>query len=261
MKRGNYIMSNMYDNITGRAPIATDDLGYIGTGNKASDILSGGGTTDYNDLNNKPSINNVELKGNKSASDLGLQPTIDSTHKLSPDNISFTESQSNSVNSGITAALTEQITTNENNILMLETMNGAKNLAKVATGTRTGTGYFLNVDTVNTMDIAANTSVYMIFDYVIADGQSSMQLTDSDGQVIAGTTIYTAAGTTSGHKVSKVTPSVNARGYNFYSSSTGDVTISNIMIVPADIYEAGFTDYQPYCMTNAEITAWIQAHT
>ena len=117
-------MSNMYDNITGRAPIATDDLGYIGTGNKASDILNGGGTTDYNELTNKPTINNVELKGNKTSSDLGLQPTIDSTHKLSPDNISFTETQSNAINSGITAALTEQISTNQNNISLLDSVCG-----------------------------------------------------------------------------------------------------------------------------------------
>lgn len=33
-----------------------------------------GGTTDYSDLENKPSINNVTLSGNKSSSDLGLQP-------------------------------------------------------------------------------------------------------------------------------------------------------------------------------------------
>lgn len=32
----------------------------------------GGGTSDYTDLSNKPKINNVELSGNKSASDLGL---------------------------------------------------------------------------------------------------------------------------------------------------------------------------------------------
>lgn len=31
-----------------------------------------GGTTDYNDLENKPQINNITLSGNKSASDLGL---------------------------------------------------------------------------------------------------------------------------------------------------------------------------------------------
>lgn len=35
---------------------------------------TGGGTTDYIDLSNKPKINNVELKGNKTLDDLGIQP-------------------------------------------------------------------------------------------------------------------------------------------------------------------------------------------
>ena len=34
-----------------------------------------GGTSDYTDLTNKPKINNVELKGNKSLNDLGIQPS------------------------------------------------------------------------------------------------------------------------------------------------------------------------------------------
>lgn len=37
----------------------------------------GGGTSDYLDLDNKPSINNVELTGNKTASDLGLATPSD----------------------------------------------------------------------------------------------------------------------------------------------------------------------------------------
>lgn len=37
---------------------------------------SGGGTDDYEALNNKPKINNVTLSGNKSSSELGLQSTI-----------------------------------------------------------------------------------------------------------------------------------------------------------------------------------------
>lgn len=37
---------------------------------------SEGGTSDYNTLKNKPSINNVEIKGNKSLSDLGIQQAI-----------------------------------------------------------------------------------------------------------------------------------------------------------------------------------------
>lgn len=36
----------------------------------------GGGTSDYDDLNNKPSINNVELSGNKALSDLGIQEQL-----------------------------------------------------------------------------------------------------------------------------------------------------------------------------------------
>lgn len=45
---------------------------------------STGGTSDYEELSNKPRINNVELTGNKTASELGLQPsgsylTVDST--------------------------------------------------------------------------------------------------------------------------------------------------------------------------------------
>ena len=36
--------------------------------------IQGGGTSDYSNLTNKPSINNVTLSGNKSLSDLGIQP-------------------------------------------------------------------------------------------------------------------------------------------------------------------------------------------
>ena len=35
-----------------------------------------GGTTNYSDLSNKPQINNTELSGNKSSSDLGLQDKL-----------------------------------------------------------------------------------------------------------------------------------------------------------------------------------------
>lgn len=53
---------------------------------------SGGGTSDYSDLDNKPQINNVELDGNKSLSDLGIQGEVDSSHKLSADLIDDTSS-------------------------------------------------------------------------------------------------------------------------------------------------------------------------
>lgn len=50
----------------------------------ASDINVKPGTTDYNDLSNKPSINGIALDGNKTATDLNLQSYI-----LLPSNTDF----------------------------------------------------------------------------------------------------------------------------------------------------------------------------
>ena len=44
----------------------------LGSGN--IDIQGGGGTSNYNNLNNKPQVNSVTLQGNKSLDDLGIQP-------------------------------------------------------------------------------------------------------------------------------------------------------------------------------------------
>ena len=51
--------------------LTTDAKGNIITQNK-EDFEGGGGTTDYNNLENKPQINGVELKGNKTSSDLKM---------------------------------------------------------------------------------------------------------------------------------------------------------------------------------------------
>jgi len=53
----------------------------------------GGGTTDFNDLSNKPKVNNTTLVGNKTSSDLGLQPAINASNKLSADLIAETDSK------------------------------------------------------------------------------------------------------------------------------------------------------------------------
>lgn len=46
----------------------------LGSGNINIEGGGGGGTSNYADLINKPKINNVELNGNKSLNDLGIQP-------------------------------------------------------------------------------------------------------------------------------------------------------------------------------------------
>lgn len=67
----------------------------------------GGGTTNYNALENKPQINSHELSGNKSSSDLGLQAAL-------------TEAQLAAVNSGIDSTKVQQISTNETNISSIQ---------------------------------------------------------------------------------------------------------------------------------------------
>lgn len=47
----------------------------VGSTMTISSSGGGGGSTNYNDLSNKPSINNVTLSGNKSLTDLGIQPS------------------------------------------------------------------------------------------------------------------------------------------------------------------------------------------
>ena len=42
----------------------------------------GGGTKDYEQLNNLPKINDVELKGNKSLSDLGISNVTINNHGI-----------------------------------------------------------------------------------------------------------------------------------------------------------------------------------
>lgn len=49
-------------------------------------VSGGGGASDYTELSNKPKINNVELSGNKSASDLGLLTASDINGKENSSN-------------------------------------------------------------------------------------------------------------------------------------------------------------------------------
>lgn len=67
------------------------------------------GTDNYNQLSNQPKINSVTLTGNKSLSDLGIQPTIDSSHKLDSANVSFSTAQLSALSSGIDSTKVSQI--------------------------------------------------------------------------------------------------------------------------------------------------------
>ena len=75
--------------------IAGDNITLSVSGNDITINSQAGGTSDYSDLTNKPKINNVELSGNKSLSDLGItnfsgdyndlsnKPSLDTTSGVS----------------------------------------------------------------------------------------------------------------------------------------------------------------------------------
>ena len=65
------------------------------------------GTTDYSDLSNKPKINNVELSGNKSLSDLGIQGILTSQNAYTSKGTSAKVAQISTNNLGQVTNITE----------------------------------------------------------------------------------------------------------------------------------------------------------
>lgn len=78
-------------------------------------IPAGGGTYDYERLRNKPSINEVELIGNKTSEELGLA-SIDDIPTLQD---LVTPEQLEAINSGATSTNIAQISTNAGNIILI----------------------------------------------------------------------------------------------------------------------------------------------
>lgn len=78
-------------------------LKYDGTKWIPAEVEGGSGTTDYNNLTNKPSINNVTLSGNKTSHDLSLADIND----LTAENISFDNTVSGMSADNVNEALDE----------------------------------------------------------------------------------------------------------------------------------------------------------
>ena len=73
---------NGVDNKTYMTPLRTKQA------IQANKSGGGSGTSNYNDLENKPKINNVTLEGNKTSSELGLTGDKDFTYiKSTPDSV------------------------------------------------------------------------------------------------------------------------------------------------------------------------------
>lgn len=245
---------------------------------------SGGGTNDYDDLVNRPQINSHTLTGNMSGADLGLQNTIsdldtiragaaagatavqpaDMTSALAAKQDALSTAQLAAVNSGITSTDVEQIETNKNNILVLEQANGSKNQINIPNGTYVaGTSSFsvsggaVTSTATDNNTHAADLSVFTLKagTYVFFDDSSDLSAVQYRIYQQSPDTRLTPAG----QNPATFTIANDTVVYiSCYTFKTGTMT-THPMLVTKTMWDAGFTDYQPYALSNAELTVAIQA--
>lgn len=102
------------------------------------EVDMGGGTTDYTELENKPSINNVELSGNKSADDLGLYTKTEVNEKLNVINKTINDNWQNSNNTNmIKYPYTNGMSKTVNGITFVVNSNGTVTVNGIASSDAT----------------------------------------------------------------------------------------------------------------------------
>lgn len=274
----------------------------------------GTGTDNYNELNNKPSINGTVLSGNKSLDNLGIQakltfdsaPTEDSENPVKSggvysalagkqDTISdlstirsgaaagatavqpaaletalaqkqdaLSSEQLDAVNSGITSTDVAQIETNKNNISSLWN-NGAKNHYKI-TSTQSVTG--ITFDKVSESELSINgtftASTYVYFNltannFRLPAGTWKFRFTTTGTVPNRSITFgVQGQGNTTASKDTDYEFTTTGAEYltaytQFFTNDTVDGSI-RIMVRPANATDPS---YQPYAMSNVELTAGL----
>ena len=158
----------------------------------------GGGTTDYTDLENKPSINSVTLTGNKTGADLGLLDNMsnDTSHSfvLSPNQI-------NKVGSGTqySVIITPE---NVNNVGYYQTVIGAA----------TGAGNNQRCTVIGFNAGGSSNCATSIGSGTLASGGSGQS--QGGGPTVVGSDSYTSAGTSVGSGVTSSSGVAVGRGFN-----------------------------------------------
>lgn len=198
----------------------------------------------------------------------GLQTELSASNKLNPAYINYdsthravsdtekstwdskqnalSSTQLSAVNSGITSADVEQITTNKNNILFNTNM-GVKNLSRWNSGTSTQA----NPTMASRIPLTSDGGEYTIsYNTSLTTGTIAVGFKDSGGNTTVTAEIDNA------NKIKTVTIPANTAYFNIYTLAYGDY--SNFMICKKVVYDSDPT-YQPYAMSNVELTAAIQA--
>ena len=172
------------------------------------------------------------------------------------------------------AELTVKEQQNENNILLLEQANGAKNALNISTIEKSSNiTTTLNSDKTITLSVtSANARSYVYINgasYIQNVYSNYILVWDNGGnQAINCGVTYSNNGTSWANESfnntgSSIEINSNYQYLRFSMYFEANTAITNatvkIMLITKSAYNAGFTDYQPYAMSNAELTAAIQA--
>lgn len=234
------------------------------------------GTMNYDELENKPSINGIVLVGNKTGADLNLVSQADlddyATNAsvvagLATKQDALSSSQLAAVNSGITSADVAQITTNKNNILTVADSGGVKNIFNPTYNTTLNPSNFTgtvtrNADNTYTLNGTNSSSVSYITLGNITLNPGSYVLygrpDDNSGLYLYDDGLWIDSDTYDRRYIS-ITETTTKRIYIRIAANTvlTDYTIYPMICTNSqwDISKK----YEPYALSNAELTAAIQA--
>ena len=151
------------------------------------------------------------------------------------------------LSSGISAEKVWQIATNKSGVVITANQSTRYNLSPFSGDVAGSDG--TTIASGVSIDIPAG-NYYVAYDTTATTGTATIGFKDNGNSNV----VVVEVGNTVKLKAFTV-PNDNAVTFNVYVSKAG--TYSNFRIIPKDVYDAGFTSYQPYALSNVEITAAI----
>ena len=191
---------------------------------------------------------------------------------LSGKQATLTTAQLAAVNSGIDSTKVAQIETNKNNILSVADQSTKYNIAQGRARTLDSVTSTVSGYTISFSGTSSGTSSFSFLNAFSPPKSGDYVWKYTNGVTIGGTpiSVYVWDATANvgvpvtdiegGLKVNLNSTHVYTLAFTLQANKvvSGDYSI---MIISKDLWDKGFTDFQPYSMSNAEITAWILAHS
>ena len=220
------------------------------------------GATDYDDLSDKPKLNNVTVQGNKTSTDFGLQDKIDNSHKLNADLIDDSES----INKFATAAEKTAWNAKQDAISDLSTIRSGAAAGATAIQQSDVSSTYSASGTAPVNGTAVNTAIETLdVSSVGGSGKYISAIKEVDGKIFAtpetmdttptanSTVPVTSGGVAASQAAqqSEINYAVNAGAKNFCpketETSTGSGFTSDVPVnIPAGTYILSFTGTLAY---------------